>query len=116
MSTNTRVTLASTNARIDTIEAKLDAILAHLEPTAPARKPAKKAPAKKAPAKPATKGAQTRATLSRKDWNRTVTAKARFAGGDTYKRVLANWALVQECAARNETPDQALAHALGNPA
>jgi hypothetical protein len=109
MSTNTRVTLASTNARIDTIEAKLDAILARLEPTAPARKPAKKTPAKKAQAKPATKGAQTRATLSRKDWNRTVTAKARFAGGDTYKRVLAAWADLQEAREAGMTPDEALA-------
>lgn len=33
----TRTTLATTNARIDSLEAKLDRILAAIEPTAPAK-------------------------------------------------------------------------------
>ena len=51
---NNRVTLASTNARIDSLESKLDAILAHLEPKAPAKPQPKaaKAPKKAAPKKP----------------------------------------------------------------
>ena len=52
MTTNTRVTLKSTNLRIDAIDAKLDAILAALDSKAPA-KTVRKAPAKKAPAKKA---------------------------------------------------------------
>lgn len=77
---------------------------------APAKKaPAKKAPAKKAPVAKVTKGVQTRETLSRKDWNRTLTAKAKLAGGDTYKRVLAAWDDVQALRDSNFTPDEALA-------
>jgi hypothetical protein len=37
MNTNTRPTLKSTNARIDSLESKLDLILARLEPSAPAK-------------------------------------------------------------------------------
>jgi septal ring-binding cell division protein DamX len=60
----TRVTLKSTNLRIDSLDSKLDAILAALSPEAPAKAPrkaatrkvtrkpvARKAPARKAPAK-----------------------------------------------------------------
>ncbi len=111
-------------ARVDALESGMTelrsdvkAILAALttdQPAkpAPARKttarkaPARKAPAKKAPAKPATKGAQTRETLSRKDWNRTLTAKAKRAGGGTYKAVLAAWAEVTEMRDQGSTPDE----------
>lgn len=119
MSTNTRITVKSLSARVDTLDASLERIegmLALLVADAPAkpqpkaaRKPAKRKPAaKKAPAKVA-KGAQTRESLSRKDWNRTLTAKAKFAGGDTYKRVLASWADMQEARDNGYTPDEALA-------
>lgn len=108
-------TLKSTNARIDALDAKLDAIIARLDADAPAKvapKRTRKAPAKKAQPKAApkpTKGAQTRETLTRKDWNRTLTAKARFAGGDTYRRVLAQWADAQVAREAGMTPDEALA-------
>ena len=68
----------------------------------------------KAAPKP-TKGAQTRETLSRKDWNRTLTAKARRAGKiqgvSVISIVMAHWAWVQENA-RNQgwTPDETLAY------
>lgn len=108
-----RNTVASAHARIDVLDTKVDRILALLEANAPAKapakKPARKAPAKKAAPKPATKGAQTRETLSRKDWNRTLTAKARFAGGDTYKRVLGAWEAAQQAREAGMTPDEALA-------
>lgn len=66
------------------------------------------------PAKPATKGAQTRETLSRKEWNRTLTAKAKLAGKYTngesvYAYVLANWAEVQGQRDAGMTPDEVLA-------
>lgn len=119
--TTTRKTVAGAYAEIASlrasVEANFDALFAALgvdactpAKTAPARKaPARKAQPKKAPKKPATKGAQTRETLSRKDWNRTLTAKARFAGGKTYKRVLDAWADVQEAREAGMTPDEALA-------
>lgn len=69
------------------------------------RKPAKKV----TKAAKVTKGSQTRETLSRKDWNRTLTAKARLAGGDTYKRTLAQWADVQAARTAGYTPDEVLA-------
>lgn len=80
--------------------------------------PAKKAPAKKAvavkvtPAKPAKKGESTREVLSRKEWNRTLTAKARLAGSNkgvsAYSLVLARWADVQVAAKAGATPDEVL--------
>lgn len=76
------------------------------QPAKPARKPRKPQP--KAVAKP-TKGSQTRATLSRKEWNRTLTCKAKLAGGDAYKRVLAAWDTVSEAREAGMTPDVALA-------
>ena len=77
---------------------------------APARKKTtpQKAAAKKVAPKPAPKGAQSVETLSRKDWNRTLTTKARFAGGDAYKRVLDGWAIAQDMRAKGATPDAAL--------
>lgn len=122
MTTNTRATVASAHARIDALDAKLDQILAAIATNAPAktvRKPAQKktttrkaAPKKAAPVK-VTKGAQTRESLTRKDFNRTVTTKARLQGGDAYKRVIAAWAQVQEAAKAGMTPDEALALVLG---
>lgn len=111
-----RQTIASTNARLDAFEARFDRlealIVARLDVTEPAKqapaKPAVRKPAKKATTKPATKGSQTRETLSRKEFNRTVTAKARLAGGDTYKRVLAAWDQVQALR-ETSTPDEVLA-------
>jgi hypothetical protein len=109
-----RITVAHVNARMDEFEARFDRlealIVANLAPEAPAKTTRKAKPAKKAPKKPATKGAQTRETLSRSDWNHTLTAKARFAGGDTYKRVLADWqTTVTEARNSGMTPDEALA-------
>jgi hypothetical protein len=54
-------------------------------------------------------------TLSRKDWNRTLTAKARLAGKtasgefSVYALVQADWAGVQACRERGMTPDEVLA-------
>lgn len=123
MSTSTRVTVASLSARIDTMEALADErhaqIIALLTPEAPAkvtkpvtRKPrtaAKKTPAKKA--KPAPKGAQTRETLSRKDWNRTLTtlAKTQPKGSGTYAAVLAAWSEVSVWRDQGMTPAEVLA-------
>lgn len=130
MSTNTttRKTVAGAYAEIASlrasVEANFETLFAALgvDASAPAKttrtrtsaKPAqaRKAQPKKAPKKAqpkVTKGAQTRETLSRKDWNRTVTAKARFAGGATYKRVLDAWADVQQAREAGMTPDEALA-------
>lgn len=47
-----RTTLATTNARIDSLESKIDMVIAGLGLSDPA-KPVRKAPARKAPAKPA---------------------------------------------------------------
>lgn len=122
MSTSTRPTLT---VRVSALESDLretqagvNLLLAHFgldqpakvtAPKAPAKKaPAKRKPAKKVTAKAPTKGAQTLETLSRKEWNRTLTAKAKLAGGDTYKRVLADWNLVQSARNAQYTPDQAL--------
>ena len=100
----------------------LNRVLAHLDADAPAKtsrkaavrpkaaaKPAKRKPARKPAApKAPTKGSQTRETLSRKEWNRTLTAKARLAGGGTYKAVLADWDGVQAMR-ETHTPDEVLA-------
>lgn len=110
--------LTTTAARLDAIESdmrEIRALLTALVPAdAPAKKSSTKAPkkaarkvAKKAPAK-VTKGAQTRESLSRKDWNRTLTAKARFAGGQNYALVLAQWDDAQALRDGGSTPDEAL--------
>ena len=115
-----RNTVASAHARIDEIHAEIGeikALLVGLTAQEPAKAPARKAPAKKAPKKaapkPATKGAQTRATLSRKEWNRTLSAKAKFAGGDAYKRVLGAWEQATEARDAGMTPDEAMTLILG---
>lgn len=108
--------VASMNTTLLTIVPVIEALAAdRAKVTAPApaqKKPSTKAakkPATRKPApKPAPKGAQSVETLSRKDWNRTLTAKARFAGGDTYKRVLDGWAIAQDMRAKGATPDAVL--------
>lgn len=116
---NARPTIASTNARIDALETGIAAIMAHLGIDEPAKAPAKAPKARKAAPKKAqpkaapkakapTKGSQTRETLTRKEFNRTVTAKARLAGGDTYKRVLAAWDQVTAMR-ETSTPDEIIA-------
>lgn len=124
MSTSTRITVASLANEFrafaqaqEAHNATVTAILANLTDSAPAvtakPSPAKKAtrkPAKKATTKAPTKGSQTRETLSRKDFNRTVTTKARLAGGATYKLVIANWDVVSEARDAGMTPDEVIAH------
>ncbi len=136
MSTNTRTStrptvaslsteVASLGARMGTLEGKLDLLLAAVTDgdapakttrTKTARKaPARKAPAKKAAPKPAAKGAQTRETLSRKDWNRTLTtlAKTQPKGSGAYKAVLAAWDQATQARDAGMTPQEALALILG---
>lgn len=95
------------------LAAQVKAIALALGVEEPAKAPAKKTTTK-AVAKPAAKGAQTRETLSRKDWNRTLTAKARLAGkydnGESvYSWVLANWDEAQVAREAGMTPDEFLA-------
>lgn len=134
MSTNARTartTVASLAAEFRTFaqaqqahNAAVTAILASLTDSSPASvttksSPAKKAvtrkPAKKAAAKPAPKGAQTRETLSRKDWNRTLTtlAKTQPKGSGAYALVLASWSDMQEARDAGMTPREALALVIG---
>lgn len=131
MSTSTRVTLTT---RVSALEADvaalraeqaaqtglLTAIAAKLDAGAPAKAtPARKAPAKpkarKAAPKPPAKGAQTRETLSRKDWNRTLTtlAKTQPKGSGAYKAVLDAWDVASEARDAGMTPREALALILG---
>ena len=114
----------STAARLDAIESDMREIRALLTALVPADAPAKKSPRKPArkAAKPAVtekvatkalpKGVRTTraagGTLSTREWNRTLTAKARFAGGDTYRRVLACWDDAQVARANGVTPDEFL--------
>ena len=77
---------------------------------AKATKSAKAAPKKTTVAKAAPKATKgERTDLTRRDWNKTVTTKARLAGGDTYKRVIAAWADVKAAHAEGLTPDQVIA-------
>lgn len=121
-----RTTVAQVSARVDALESQVSAMadtLSRIEVLLTAQAPAKvttpaparkktttrKTAAKKAPVAktaPATKGAQTRETLSRKDWNRTLTTKARFAGA--YAGVLAQWDRAQDMRAAGKTPDEVL--------
>lgn len=85
---------------------------------APKAAPRPKVAAKVVTTAPA-KGAQTRESLSRKEWNRTLTAKARLAGktgtgSSVYSVVLANWADAQEAAKAGVTPDAFLGQILAN--
>lgn len=134
-----RTTVAQVSARVDALESQVSAMAdtlsrievlltaqapAKVTTPAPARKKAstpRKAVAKKAPAKvaktaPAPKSAQTRETLSRKDWNRTLTTKARFAGGDAYKRVTAAWDLATQYRNAGATPEEAMTAILASNA
>lgn len=108
---STTLTTAQINAITKVaVEAAVSAVLAAMSETEPAvRKPAARKAPKKAAVVKSTKGAQTRETLSRKDWNRTLTAKARFAGGGTYKMILAAWADAQVAREAGFTPDEFLA-------
>lgn len=112
MSTTPR-TIKATNARIDTLEAKLDQILAYVEPKAPAktRKTTARKPARK-PAAPK-RTAQPKADLGRKGWNRALTALARSKGALTegtsvYAYVLEYWTEVQSLREQGKTPAEAL--------
>jgi hypothetical protein len=117
--TITRREFDALSADVRALSASVQALVTALDPKAPAKADAPKAQArkpraKKATPKPAPKGAQTRETLSRKDWNRTLTAKARLAGrydtGDSvYAYVLANWDEAQQAREAGMTPDQFLA-------
>lgn len=88
---------------------------------APATKP-KAAPKPKAvaakvvPTAPAKKGASALGEISRKDWNRTLTTKARLAGKragqadeSVYSALLTDWVAIQARRAAGETPDAVLA-------
>ena len=100
------------SALTDAVKALTALVTAESPAKVTARKPAKKtAPAKKAaPVKVAapTKGSQTRETLTRKQWNATLSAKARFSGGSTYKDALARWSEIQDLRNNGATPDEAL--------
>ena len=74
-----------------------------------ARKPRAAKAASAPAAKKATKGSKTASEQSRKDFNVTVCAKARLAGGGTYKAIIAAWADVKAAGAAGETPDQIVA-------
>lgn len=98
--------------------AQVLALLEDLKParvttkSSPARKATRKAPAK---AKAPTKGVQTRETLSRKDWNRTLTtlAKTQPKGSGAYALVIASWADMTEARDAGLTPREALALVIG---
>lgn len=95
-------------------------IIALLEAQAPAKVTRPKAAtpkkavtrkARKAQPKAATKGSRMAghgSGMTKQDWNRTLSAKARFAGGDTYRRVMADWAEVQTLRVSGATPDEVL--------
>ena len=73
-----------------------------------------KAAPKPAPRAHVTKGAQAKADLGRKAWNRTVTAKARLMGRhadgrSVYAHVTDAWVDVQAMRAQGMTPDEVLA-------
>lgn len=119
-----RTTLTTRVAALEAGQAEILAILRTMQ--APATKPKaapKAAPRPKVAAKVVTtapaKGAQTRETLSRKDWNRTLTAKARLAGKagtgcSVYSVVVANWDAAKAAQAAGVTPDAFLATVLAS--
>jgi hypothetical protein len=114
MSTNRR-TVAQAHERLDALEAKLDLILAAVEPKAQAATRKKAAPKRAKKAAPAPKRtAQPKADLGRKGWNRSVCALARSMGqGHTqsiYREVMDAWATVQECREAGMTPAEAIAY------
>lgn len=111
--TNTDL-LAAIQGLTAAVEALAKPVVVASEPvakTTPAR--TRKASTRK-PAAKVTKGAQTRESLSRKDWNRTLTAKAKLAGKyddgtSVYAYVIANWDEVQGQREAGMTPDEVLA-------
>lgn len=112
-----RTTLTTRVAALEAGQAEILAILRTMQAPAPT-KSAKKVAAKvqpKAAAKP-TKGAQSRETLSRKDWNKTLATKARLAGSrpgkadeSVYSAIMRDWALIQAKREAGITPDAVLA-------
>lgn len=126
--TTRRQTVAGAYAQIEALRNEVNGNFARLfealnvgQPAEKATKASKKASkatgtkaAPKATTKKAkgTKGSQTRETLSRTEFNRTVTAKARLAGKvngtSVYRTVLNSWAQVQELREQGHTPDQVL--------
>lgn len=113
-----RTTLTTRVAALEAGQAEILAILRTMQAPASKPKAAKAKPQPKAAAKvvttaPAKKGAQTRETLSRKDWNRTLTTKARLAGKigevSVYSLVLAAWDRAQAAREAGVTPDEFLA-------
>lgn len=113
-----RTTLTTRVAALEAGQAEILSILRTMQ-AAPAKpKAAKKVAAKvqpKAVAKP-TKGAQTRETLTRSAWNRTLCTKARLAGArpgkadeSVYSAIQRDWALIQAKREAGITPDAVLA-------
>jgi hypothetical protein len=116
-----RITLTTRVTNLENQQAEILSILRTMQAQqAPASKPkaAKKVAAKvqpKAVAKP-TKGAQTRETLKRSDWNRTLCTKARLAGArpgkadeSVYSAIQRDWTLIQARREAGFTPDEVLA-------
>lgn len=112
--------VASMNTTLMTLVPVVEAMAqerAKVTAPAPARKKTttKKPAAKKVAPKPTPKGAQTREVLSRKDWNRTLTAKARLAGKcacaekSIYSLVVARWDEATRMRDAGVTPDEVLA-------
>lgn len=122
-----RTTVASLEARFDAFEGAQTEhnaqVIALLEDLTKARTTTKSSPVKKAvtrkprkaAAKAPAKGAQTRETLSRKDWNRTLTtlAKTQPKGSGAYALVLASWDEMTEARNAGLTPREALALVIG---
>lgn len=127
--TTRRQTVAGAYAQIEALRNEVNGNFARLfealnvdQPAEKATKASKKASTKATSTKAApkattkkakgTKGSQTRETLSRTEFNRTVTAKARLAGKingtSVYRTVLNSWAQVQELREQGHTPDQVL--------
>lgn len=122
MSTNrTHVTRTEFNA----LKGDVAKILALLETNAPAKAPVKATPkpkARKATRKAApkvtpkvTKGAtalRTGAGMTKAEWNKTLSTKARLAGKrdgvSVYSVVMGDWAEVQALRSAGVTPDEAL--------
>lgn len=122
----TQEMVAAMGAQMTAQDAKLDTLLAAvLGDDKPARVTTKSSPAKdkprkarkaKAPAKPVTKGSQSRESLSRKDWNRTLTTLAKTRTGKNsgaYKAVIAAWDAVSDMRDAGYTPAEALLELTG---
>src|SRR5690606_19974044 len=93
----------------------VEALLTAKAPAKATSKAKSKGKPKAAP-KPATKGSRAvgkGSGLSRKDWNKTLVTRARFAGkkgGESvYSQVISRWAEVQGLRNEGLTPDEVLA-------